>query len=223
MVGEQNDILARIKAVLPIGWFPDSTPILDAVLRGSAWGWSWVYGALQYVKSQTRIATASGVWLDVVASDFFGTRITRKGRTDAAFRNHICREMLRERGTRGAVVAILTDLTGRPPTIFEPARPSDTGGWGGQGQFVSGLGYGRAGGWGNLALPYQVFITAYRPSGSGIAKVSGWSATGGGYRVGSIEYANLAMTQAPVTDADIYAAVASVMPVATIAWTRISN
>ncbi len=107
--------------------------------------------------------------------------------------------------------------------VFEPARPSDTGGWGGQRQLVTGLAYGRAGGWGNLSLPYQALVTAYRPSGSGIAKVTGWSASGGGYRVGAIEYANLAMTQAPVTDADIYAAVASVMPVAAIAWTRISN
>ncbi len=158
-----------------------------------------------------------------MANDFFGARVTRKGRSDATFSSYIRRELMRDRGTRGAVIAVLTDLTGRPPAVFEPARSADTGGWGGQGRLISGLGYGKAGGWGSLSLPYQAFVTAYRPSGSGIANVTGWSMRGGGYRVGNIEYANLAMTQAPVTDTDIYAAVASVMPVAAITWTRISN
>ncbi|MBV8399017.1 MAG: hypothetical protein JOZ17_09790 [Acetobacteraceae bacterium] len=223
MVGDQSDILARLKAVLPAGWFSDATPVLDAILSGPAWGWSWVYNALQYVKSQTRIATATGVWLDVAAVDFFGARIVRKGRSDATFSAYIRREVLRDRGTRAAVAAILTDLTGRPPAIFEPSRPADTGAWGGQGQGTMGLGYGAAGGWGSLSLPFQAFVTAYRPRRSGIAQVTGWCAIGGGYRTGSIEYASLAMTQGPVTDADIYASVASVMPVAAIAWTRISN
>ncbi len=223
MVGDQDDILVRLKAALPAGWFPDSTPVLDAPLRGLASGWSWVYGAIQYVRNQARIASATEIWLDVIANDFFGNRIARSGRNDVAFRDCIRREVLRERGTRSAVVEVLADLTGRQPRVFEPARPSDTGAWGGQRQFATGLAYGRLGGWGSLVLPYQAFITAYRPTGSGIANVTGWSAGGGGYTVGAIEYADLAMTQAPVTDADIYAAVASVMPAAAIAWTRISN
>lgn len=223
MIGDRQDMLARLKATLPAGWFADSTPVLDSVLQGLAWSWSWAYGALDYVRGQTRLATTTDVWLDVAARDLFGSRVSRRGQGDAAFRAQIRREVLRERATRAAVVSVLIDLTGRQPVVFEPARPSDTGAWGQAGGLVAGLAYGAAGGWGSLSLPYQAFITAYRPSGSGIANVAGWSASAGGYGVGAIEYGDLSMTQTLVTDADIYAAVASVMPVATVAWTRIAN
>src|SRR5580704_92227 len=59
MIGDQQDICRRLRAVLPTQWFADSTPVLDAVLSGFASGWSWIYDILQYVKAQTRIATAS--------------------------------------------------------------------------------------------------------------------------------------------------------------------
>ena len=45
----------------------------------------------------------------------------------------------------------------------------------------------------------------------------------GGYGEGTIEYASLEMVQGQVTDDDIYAAVADVLPVAAIGWTRITN
>jgi hypothetical protein len=85
------------------------------------------------------------------------------------------------------------------------------------------MAYGVAGGWGNLDLPFQCFVTAYRPTGSGIAVVAGWGEPSGAYGQGAIEYASLAMVQGQITDADIYAAVADVLPVATIGWTRITN
>jgi hypothetical protein len=74
-----------------------------------------------------------------------------------------------------------------------------------------------------MALPFQCFVTAYRPSGSGIALVSGWGDSVGSYGIGAIEYASLAMVQGQVTDGDISAAVADVLPVASIAWIRIQN
>ena len=40
---------------------------------------------------------------------------------------------------------------------------------------------------------------------------------------GAIEYASLTMVQAQVTDGDIYHAIAGVLPVATIGWTRITD
>ena len=44
---------------------------------------------------------------------------------------------------------------------------------------------GWPGGNGSLATPYQAFITAYRPSGSGIPLVAGYGTPNGGYGVGS--------------------------------------
>jgi len=219
MTGDQSDMLARIKAVLPIRWFADTTPLLDGLLSGLAWAWSWVYSLLVYVQAQTRIATATDVWLDIIASDFFGNRLQRRaGQNDDAFRLLIQGNLLREHGTRRSIVSAVQDLTGRAPKIFEPMRTTDTGGYA-----VGGLGYGAAGGWGSMALPFQCFVTAYRPSGSGIALVSGWGAPAGAYGTGAIEYASLAMVQGQVTDGDINAAIADVLPVAAIAWTRIEN
>jgi hypothetical protein len=219
MTGDQTDMFGRIKAVLPSRWFADSTPVLDGLLSGLAWAWSWAYSLLLYVKTQTRIATATDVWLDVIASDFFGSRIQRRpGQGDAAFRVLIQSNLLREHGTRQAIISAVSDLTGRAPSVFEPMRTTDTGGYA-----LGGFGFGTAGGWGSMALPFQCFVTAFRPIGSGIASVSGWGEPTGAYGAGSIEYASLAMLQGQVTDGDIAGAVAGVLPVAAIAWLSIQD
>jgi hypothetical protein len=224
MIGDQQDMLARLRAVLPPRWFPDSAPVLDGVLNGLATGWSWAYGMLQYVQAQTRIATASDIWLDIVAQDFFGTRLARRpGQSDATFRERIRRELFRERGTRAAVIVALQDLTGRTPLVFEPAHTGDTGGYAATHGGGGGIGYGVAGGWGSLDLPFQCFVTAYRPTGSGIAAVAGWGASVGGYGCGTIEYAGVDMVQGQVTDQDINAAIAAVLPITAIGWTRITD
>src|SRR6185312_15726155 len=101
MTGDQQDMLARIKAVLPARWFPDGSPVLDGLLDGMAAGWTWAYELLQYVKQQTRLTTATDVWLDIIALDFFGKRLVRRANQgDAGFRLRIQRELFRERGTR---------------------------------------------------------------------------------------------------------------------------
>ena len=216
--GAPADMLGRLKAVLPTRWFADETPVLDAVLSGFAASASALYAFLAGVRLQARVATASGAFLDMIAADFFGTRLQRRfGQGDNPWRTRILAEMRRDRATRAALVSVLTDVTGRAPAVFEPARPADTGAW----NQVNG--YGVAGGWGSLLLPYQVFVTAYRPVGVGIATVAGWGSGAGGYGAGAIEYAGAAMLAGQVTDADIAAAAAGVMPAASIAWLRITN
>ncbi|HUB48677.1 MAG TPA: hypothetical protein VMB73_27175 [Acetobacteraceae bacterium] len=224
MLGDQQDMLWRMKQVLPLRWFPDDTPVLDTALSGVAWAWAWVYSLLQTVRVQARISTATDIWLDLIATDYFGTSLGRRGdEMDSAYRQRIQRELIRERGTRAAVVSALGDLTGQSPALFEPANTSDTGGYGGAGETVTGLGYGSAGGWGNLNLPFQFFVTAYRPVGVGIAFVSGWNDGGGGYGEGTLEYASLTMMQTQVTDSDILSAITGVLPIGVIAWTRITS
>lgn len=223
MQGDQSDMLFRLKQVLPLHWFPDSTPVLDTILGGIAWAWAWAYQLLQTAKAQTRISTAQGIWLDLIAQDFFGTSLQRRvSENDTEYSLRIRQELVRERATRRAVAVTLSDLTGQAPVIFEPANPSDTGGYASFAGGGGGLAYGAAGGWGSLGLPLQFFVTAYRPVGQGIALVSGWNCDAGGYCQGSLAYADLSMMQGRITDADIYAAIASVLPAGTIAWTRIS-
>ncbi len=224
MTGDTEDFLQRLRAVLPSRWFPDQSPVLDGVLKGLASAWAWLYDTLSFVRAQARIGTAFGIWLDVIAADFFGPRLKRRpAQSDDDFRASIRRELVRERGTRAAVSAALSDLTGRAPVIFEPARTSDTGGYGGLRGGGGGIGYGVAGGWGSLGLPFQFFVAAYRPHGTGIAAVAGWNASTGAYGVGALEYASLLMITGQVTDSDIFASVAAVLPVNTIAWVQIRN
>ena len=218
MIGDATDMAARLLSLLPRRWFADSAPVLAAVLAGLAEAWAWLYAMVATVRLQTRNATASDGSLDLVARDFFGQALVRRfGESDTALRARIDREMLRERATRPALIAVLTDLTGRAPQIFEPARPADTGAWGGP------LGYGEAGGWGSLKLPFQCFVVARRARGSGVPVVSGWGVAAGAWGGGAIEYASFAMVESQVSDADITAAIVRTMPVATIAWTQIAN
>src|ERR1700727_986655 len=100
--GDQSDMLARLKAVLPSGWFPlsvvgqpSNTPILDGLLSGPAWALSWVYTLIEYANDQTRIATATDVWLDLAALDYFGGNLTRNpGESDSAFSARIRANLL---------------------------------------------------------------------------------------------------------------------------------
>lgn len=219
--GDRNDMIARLRAGIVARWFGDwgSAPVVGALFTGWAEVHARVYALIQYVRLQTRIKTATDGWLDLIAADYFGTRILRyQGQTDASFRGRIIAELLRERGTRAAVRRVLLDLTGREPIIFEPQRPADTGGYS-----SGGCGYGVAGGWGSKNYPFQCLVTAYRPIGSGIATVGGWGSSVAGYSTPSsaVEWANPSLIVGAVTDADIYAAVASVIPAATIAWVKI--
>lgn len=219
MIGDQADMLGRMRAVLPARWFPDTTPVLNAVLSGIASVWASAY-ALQFVRAQTRIATASGPFLDMVALDFFGAALTRRcGQDDNSLRQAIGRELLRERATRPALQSALEDLTGRTPVIFEPSRPADTRAWG------AACGWGVSGGWGSLAMPFQCLVVAYRPAAGAVSSVVGYYAgqgwAGGGYGVGAAEYMSGNSIGSVVTDADIYAAIARTMPAGTIAWVNI--
>ncbi len=216
-------MLARLLALLPLRWFPDVAPVLGSLLSGLSDGWAWLYAMLGYARLQTRIATATDSFLDLISQDFFATALLRRfGEADAAFRSRIQRELLRPRATRAALITELLALTGRAPVVFEPARPADTGAWG------LAAGYGVGGGWGSLLLPFQCFVTAFRPLGSGVPLVGGWSGLGvvssnGGYGAGAMEYVSLAMVQSQVSDTDIKLAIAGTVPVAVTAWTRISN
>lgn len=392
--GDQSDFLRRLKATLPGRWFPDVSPILDGILSGPAWAWSWLYALLGYVKNQRRIATATGVNLDLIANDFLGAALPRnKGEPDSSYRPRVQAQILQPKATREAVARTLKLLTGHDPVIFEPMRPADTGayaaalpvpgisyasftpgrigqggmlppGWlfaggGVQGIVVGGgvlnsqsyidirfagtmlypyvvlmlgaaqptapgqkwteslsaqvlsgslptgglsfnvrfsareqdfalpvtgdlaafyanatsdaastsvrpaiitydtpgtyldftlrirgatfetegaqtslpapfaLAYNQAGGYGNLGLPFQCFITAQRPTTGGIVGVNGYNGFigayggSGGRGAGASEYGSLSQLVNVVTDGMIYDAVAQVMPVASIAWTRI--
>jgi hypothetical protein len=219
MIGDVADFVRRMLAVLPTGWFasptapPEQPSYLQAVLAGFGRAWSAIYALITDVMLLARLATVYGPFLDMASVDFFGSSLPRRVQeTDTEFRLRIKQALLRPRGTRSALILALTELTGNTPTIFEPARPDDTGGYN-----SGGVGYSVAGGWGNLNLPYQSFITVERPSAGGIANFAGYGTGGYSY------YGDLSMVTVPVKDADIYAAVTAILPAGYMGWTRIQG
>ncbi len=229
--GDQADIAGRIRAVLPAAWFAQPgatglsrTPVLDALLAGAGAAGAWLHALLRGAVAAARISTASGVFLDGIAADFFGSTLQRQvAEGDPAWRARIQATLLLPLGTRAGIDQALRILTGRAPRIVEPWNTGDTGGYGGP-----ALAYGAAGAYGSLALPLQVFVTAFRPDGSGIAQVGGYYGSGnstgpGGYGVGAIEYGSAAMIEGQVTDAAIEATVARATAAGVTAWLAISN
>lgn len=217
--GSVADMAARLRMVLPAGWFGDATPVLDLVLAGLATLWAGLYGLIGTVRRQARIATAAGPILDIAAQDYFGTTLARRaGEADAAFSARIRANLLSTRATRAALVAAVTAATGRAPAVFEAFNATDTGGYG-----TSTLGYGTCGGYGSLALPYQCFVTAYRPVLAGSGMSGGYGVGPGGYGVAPMAWSDPAEDVGLASDADIHAAIAGVLPANAIAWTRLVN
>jgi hypothetical protein len=218
MIGDNSDMLARLKMVLPARWFSDTAPVLDALLTGLASAWSGLYALLGYVRAQTRIATATGIFLDIASADYLGGSLPRRvGESDGAYSARIRSNLINPRATRAGLVQILTNLTGRAPVVFEPLNATDTGG------YNVNLGYNCAGGYGSAHLPYQFFLTVYRPNNTPISNAGGYGTGPGGYGVAPMFYADAAEFAGTVSDAEIYAAVAAVVPTCSIAWTQISN
>ena len=213
MLGDVADFVSRLRRVLPPRWFGDTAPLTDAILNGFGSAWASIYLLISVVRAQARLLTASGGFVDSFAQDFFGGALPRRGsETDTAYIQRIGYELLRPRATRTALTTAMVQLTGQPAMVFEPARPSDTGGYS-----TGGVGYGVAGGYGNLLLPYQSFLKVRRPHGAGIAALAGYG-TGG-----VLAYGNLSQVQTPVTDGDIYAAAAAILPAGSTVWVQIQG
>lgn len=216
--GDQADMLKRLHAALP-PWFSDDHPNLDVLLTGSAVAFAYIYSLYEYALLQTRLANASGTFLDVISRDFFGDGLPRvSGESDAAFLARILFNLFEDKATRSGLVTVLTSITGHAPSVFEPRRPADTGAYGHY------SGYGVSGGYGSMVAPYQCMVTVKRAAGAGIPNVAGYGVTTGGYSTpGRAAYANSLAMQGAVTDDSIHSTIESVKPAATTIWTSIQN
>lgn len=209
--GDQQDIFARLKAQFPKSWF-QSSPNFDATLQGPAWALSTIYSQITYATLQTRIATATDGYLDLISNDFFGTSLPRlTNEQDGAFRARILANLFVKGPTRANMSAVLTLVTGRTPTIFEPSNTTDSGGWDGALYWDTGVGK-----WG-APMPYQSFVTAYRPSTTS-QSLGEWDE----WRFMWDAYGAWSDTQiSSVTDAAIIAAVESTRTTGTVVWLQI--
>lgn len=225
---------ARMAAVLPARWFPPlaEAPVLRGLLTGIGQAWAWCYAVLDRMRDEARIATASGVFLDMAALDFFGTGLRRRASEgDGEFRLRLQRNLLRERATRGGVLAAVALEAGGRATVFEPSRPGDTGGYGGPGNWHvgGGFGYGAAGlAYGSLSMPFQIFVDVERAADVGaFAGVAGYGGSAladgvpSGYGCGPAAYGPGGLAALAATEADVASAIANAIPAGTLAWMRV--
>jgi hypothetical protein len=212
-IGDISDIFARLKKQIPSSWF-NASPNFDATLQGPAWALSSIYAQITYATLQTRIATATDGYLDLISNDFFGTDLPRlPNEQDGPFRARILANLFVKGPTRANMSAVLALVTGRTPDIFEPSNTTDSGGW--DSAFYWDTGVGK---WG-APMPYQSFVTAYRPitSAQSLGELDSWRWSFDSYG---------AWSDAPVTavtDAAIIAAVESTRMTGTVVWLRIEN
>jgi hypothetical protein len=125
--GDATDMRARLRSVLPPR-FSDSNPILEGLIAGAAAILVSAYSLYAYAVEQARIATTTGIWLDLIAQDFFGVGLLRLiNETDDAYRSRILASLFRPQATRSAISNVVEGLTGEKPTIIEPFSPADCG------------------------------------------------------------------------------------------------
>jgi hypothetical protein len=216
--GSSDDITGRVKGVIPRRWWAWVAPIYAALLGGISDQFTWGYAWITYARQQSRIATSSGIFLDIIAYDFLGRFLGRKGTTDSAFRAQITATILKERVTRAGMVNALSTLTGSPPKVFEPWNTFDTGAIG---VAASGLAIGQGGGWGSMQLPGQIFLQVRHGIGPLTPNVAGIGSYLGGIGVGSIEYISPNQEAGSVNSAQIYTTIQTTKPSGVIVWTAI--
>ncbi len=246
---DQTDFAGRLLRLLPGGWFPAVAPRLLAVLQAPALMFSLIYGMIIFAKAQQRIASANGAFLDLAAQDYFGSTFPRlEYELDPAYAARIRYNLTAPRGTFSGMAAMLQQLTGNDPVIFQPNNIAHTGGWatqsdpragGGIFAFYDQAGEGGAGLWGSMALPCQIFITIEAPSTGyySFAKLGGAGtqsspAIGGGYGFASqslpaaggglLAFIDPESVPGAITNSIIYQQIAEWMAVGYVAWTQIT-
>jgi hypothetical protein len=211
--GDIDDIFNRLKKYIPYGWFTNPTVNLDAILKGLATAYTDIYDLIEFTQSQTRIATATGIFLDLIAQDYLGFFPRRAGENDATYRHRIQINILRERVTRPAIVSVLEDLTGRTPIIYEGWRPQDTN-WLNGGFILNQSCYG------SRSFPGQFFVKAFRPVQNGSA-LNGLNNPS--YALNGNIFLGNGKNRLIITDRDILQAVQDTKAAGIIAWVNISD
>lgn len=165
--GDQTDIIMRLQRWLPQGWFP-TTPgtRVYAIVAGLASVLASIYALIAYAALQTRIATATDGFLDIISRDYLGGNLPRlPGETDAAFAARIRANLFLAANTRTAIKTYLEAVTGNPVRMIEPWQPNDNARYGN-----SFYGYnraGRPGQYSNGARRYSGLIVCSLPVAGG--------------------------------------------------------
>ena len=223
--GTSDDILSRVKKLIPGRWFSWVAPNRDAIIGALADSAAWNYKFIKYAKAQTRLFTAYGIWLDIFSYDYLARHLNRtSGESDDVFRAKIRATILQERVTRAGMKAALTQFTGQAPWIFEPWNTNDTGAYSGKGPGATygSFGYGVGqGGYGNMNLPCQTFMLVHKGVGAGVPGIGGYGSSIQGYGGGAGEYVGPQSEESGITEQMVYDMIDSTKPTGTTCWTQV--
>lgn len=216
--GDSDDMHGRLRKLIPPGWFSEDSPLLDAALEQCAAGLSRCYALYEYAREQTRLLTASDSWIDLISYDFFGHQLRRwAGEKDDLYRRRVHKRLFRESVTRQAVIDVLTDLTGQVPDVFEPQRPLDTGGYN-----MPANGYGQAGKYGSVMLPYQAFIQVTMLPLDIHSSIAGYHCMPSGYSSKAWgAYMRAETVNRGLEEKSVFSAISSAKAEGTLIWVRL--
>ena len=182
-----------------------------------AYAATWCFDLVAFARAQTRLATASGPFVDLIGLDFLGLGIARQiGQNDAGYKARITREIFRERNTRAGVLAAVADLTGAQARMIELWNPLDCGGYD-----TGFLGFDAIGRWGSIGDAPQFLISTPQPVGAGLPNVGGYDNGLGGYDTGAEEFGDISLMTGSVTDQDIYNTINATRSAGVVAWVAI--
>jgi hypothetical protein len=179
-IGDIQDITNRFLTQLP-PWFGSNHPVLDRLINGYASISEFIYNQQYlYDVAQTRLQTAFGVNLDLIAQDYYGNTLTRNPHEpDDLYRRRIAASLLQVQCTLPGIFNILWRLTGHQPSIFEPGFSVAEGYY----NVPSTLAYNVIGAYGSSAFPYTGFITVYVDADQSMGGFAGYDVTLAGYNV----------------------------------------
>ncbi|AFW00498.1 hypothetical protein BAR24_04450 [Gluconobacter oxydans] len=133
--GSVADFAARLRSLLPAGWFPappqgleeEKAPVLVAILTGFSTVFASIWTLMEKCRRQMRLATMSDAFLDMLAADYFGVDglPRRASESDDDYRARIVASLVAPRNTRQAVRDALFAVTGVEPVIIEPLNAAD--------------------------------------------------------------------------------------------------
>lgn len=216
--GDADDILARLQRVIP-PWFGTEAeaPVWTAFLAGAASALAGIYSFFGFAKAQTRVATATGGFLELAAGDVAGDGLPRfAGELDSAYSRRIRLEPLRDRCTVTAIKKAVFDITGIEPDVFEGFDLFNNGALG-----APSLALGSAGRWSSAGLPRCVFVAVTMHNNYGIPNRGGFDDGVGGLGVGNFSWAdNSEIVGSGATQLDVIDAVERVRAAGTKVFVR---
>lgn len=103
-------MIERLLNALP-PWFGEGHSILDVLLTGSALCSQLEYDNILYAAQQTRIKTATGVFLDLAATDYFDSALPRLlNEPDFVYSARIIDNLLKEKATFAALYRTVSSV-----------------------------------------------------------------------------------------------------------------